>query len=74
MSHLDQIDIVLAAIRAHTRVLKLPTIARECDVLARGANPAFLFICAWTLADEIANSPNARAKTTNFFEFIEGRF
>ena len=28
-------DIFLAAVRAHTRVLKLPTIGRECDALAR---------------------------------------
>lgn len=37
MSHLDQADIVLAAVRAHTRVLKLPTIGRECEALARQA-------------------------------------
>jgi DNA replication protein DnaC len=37
MSHSDEIDIVLAAVRAHTRVLKLPTVGRECDGLARQA-------------------------------------
>ena len=37
MSHLDESDIVLAAVRAHTRVLKLPTVGRECEVLARQA-------------------------------------
>lgn len=37
MSNQDGIDIVLAAIRAHTRVLKLPTVGRECDGLARQA-------------------------------------
>jgi DNA replication protein DnaC len=37
MSHSDDIDIVLAAVRAHTRVLKLPTVGRECDGLARQA-------------------------------------
>lgn len=35
MSALDEIDIVLAAVRAHARVLKLPTVGRECDELAR---------------------------------------
>ena len=37
MSRHDEIDIVLAAVRAHTRVLKLPTVGRECDDLARQA-------------------------------------
>lgn len=37
MSHHDDTDIVLAAVRAHTRVLKLPTVGRECDALARQA-------------------------------------
>jgi hypothetical protein len=45
--------------------------ANECDVLARGANPACLCICAWTFADEIANSPNATVRTTNFLAFID---
>ena len=30
-------DILLAAVRAQTRVLKLPTVGRECDPLARQA-------------------------------------
>jgi DNA replication protein DnaC len=30
-------DLLLAAVRAQTRVLKLPTVARECDTLARQA-------------------------------------
>jgi DNA replication protein DnaC len=37
MSHLDETDVVLAAVRAHLRVLKLPTVARECDTMARQA-------------------------------------
>jgi DNA replication protein DnaC len=32
---MSDMDIFLAAIRAQTRVLKLPTVARECDALAR---------------------------------------
>ena len=35
MSRQDEVDIVLAAVRAHTRVLKLPTVGRECEELAR---------------------------------------
>jgi hypothetical protein len=35
MSSLDEIDIVLAAVRAHARLLKLPTLGRECDEIAR---------------------------------------
>ncbi|MGD0053436.1 MAG: IS21-like element helper ATPase IstB [Vulcanimicrobiaceae bacterium] len=37
MSATKDVDIVLAAVRAHTRVLKLPTVGRECDGLARQA-------------------------------------
>jgi DNA replication protein DnaC len=37
MSRQDEVDIVLAAVRAHTRVLKLPTVGRECEELARQA-------------------------------------
>jgi len=37
MSHSDETDVVLAAARAHCRVLKLPTVARESDTLARQA-------------------------------------
>jgi DNA replication protein DnaC len=37
MSDPKDTDIVLAAIRAHARVLKLPTLAREADTLARQA-------------------------------------
>ena len=37
MSAAKDVDIVLAAVRAHTRVLKLPTVGRECDGLARQA-------------------------------------
>jgi DNA replication protein DnaC len=37
MTRPDDNDVVLAALRAHLRVLKLPTIARECDALARQA-------------------------------------
>lgn len=37
MTRADDNDVVLAALRAHLRVLKLPTIARECDALARQA-------------------------------------
>jgi DNA replication protein DnaC len=37
MSAQDETDVVLAAVRAHARVLKLPTIARESDTLARQA-------------------------------------
>lgn len=36
MSH-DETNVVLAAVRAHCRVLKMPTVARECDALARQA-------------------------------------
>lgn len=37
MSKLDDADVILAAVRAHLRILKMPTIARECDALAREA-------------------------------------
>jgi len=37
MSQHDEMDVVLAAVRAHTRVLKLPTVGRECDAFARQA-------------------------------------
>src|ERR1700722_13929552 len=37
MSDLADSDILLAAVRAQTRVLKLPTVARECEVIARQA-------------------------------------
>jgi DNA replication protein DnaC len=37
MSDTNNSDILLAAIRAHARVLKLPTVAREADPLARQA-------------------------------------
>lgn len=37
MSRVDDNNVVLAAIRAHLRVLKLPTISRECDAHARSA-------------------------------------
>jgi DNA replication protein DnaC len=37
MSNVIDSDILLAAVRAQTRVLKLPTIARECESLARQA-------------------------------------
>lgn len=37
MSDTKDSDILLAAIRAHARVLKLPTVAREADTLARQA-------------------------------------
>lgn len=37
MSNVIDSDILLAAVRAQTRVLKLPTIARECEGLARQA-------------------------------------
>lgn len=37
MSDTKDSDILLAAIRAHARVLKLPTVAREADALARQA-------------------------------------
>lgn len=34
---MTDVDILLAAVRAQTRVLKLPTVGRECDPLARQA-------------------------------------
>jgi DNA replication protein DnaC len=37
MSLSDEADVVLAAVRANCRVLKLPTVARESDTLARQA-------------------------------------
>jgi DNA replication protein DnaC len=37
MSNIKDSDIVLAAIHAHARVLKLPTLAREADAVARQA-------------------------------------
>src|ERR1700679_506781 len=37
MSQVEETDVVLAAVRAHCRVLKLPTVARESDTLARQA-------------------------------------
>jgi len=37
VSRADDNNVVLAALRAHLRVLKLPTIARECDAFARQA-------------------------------------
>jgi DNA replication protein DnaC len=37
MNDSNDSDILLAAVRAQTRVLKLPTIARECEPLARQA-------------------------------------
>jgi len=37
MSDSKDSDILLAAIRAHARVLKVPTVAREADALARQA-------------------------------------
>ncbi len=37
MSPVEEADVALAAVRAHCRVLKLPTVARESDTLARQA-------------------------------------
>ena len=37
MSHSEEADIVLAAVRAHCRLLKVPTVARESVTLARQA-------------------------------------
>jgi hypothetical protein len=34
---MTDVDILLAAVRAQTRVLKLPTVGRDCDPLARQA-------------------------------------
>jgi hypothetical protein len=37
MNDLDATDVVLTAVRTHLRVLTLPTVARECDTMARQA-------------------------------------